>query len=79
MRMPHIGQQLHIFAYLIVIFFLGTAELEVDNNPFLTVGHHAVWASLYDGIILYRKDRTLIEVDEIRSRISIVFIGIFLA
>ena len=38
----HVGEQLHILAHLLAVLILRPAELEVDDNHFFSVGHHAV-------------------------------------
>jgi hypothetical protein len=61
MGMSHVGQELHIFPNLVVIFVFRTTEFEVDHYPFLTIGHHTVRASFYDFTVLNGKNGTLIE------------------
>ena len=61
MRKTHIGEQLHILANLVVILRLGLAEFEVYNVGFVSVGHDAVRATLFDSSVLKSNDATLVK------------------
>ena len=39
---PHVGEEVHVAAHLVVILGLGGSELEVDDDPTVAVGHHTV-------------------------------------
>ena len=51
MRHPHLLEQLHILANLVVVFGLGTAELKVDDMRLAPVSHHTVGTTLEDGSV----------------------------
>ena len=57
----HRGEELHVLAHLVVILGLGGTKLEVDHNPFLTISHHAVRATLLHLTILNGEDGAFVE------------------
>ena len=59
--MAHSGEQVFVFLHLIAVFWLWRAELEINDDPFLPVCHHTVWASLHDFTVLNSQDGTLVE------------------
>ena len=48
----HVGEKAHVLTHLVVILGLGGAELEVDDNPSIAVGHHTIGAVLADLAVL---------------------------
>ena len=40
--MSHLAYELHVVEYLIGIFGMGCAELKVDNDGYVAIGHHSV-------------------------------------
>ena len=57
----HIGEEIHILSDLVMILRVGGAELEVDDDPLLPVGHHTVRTMLAHSSVFNRKDRTFVE------------------
>ena len=50
---PHVGKEIHVLAYLMMMLGLGGAELEVDDNPLMAVSHHSVRAVLTYLVVFY--------------------------
>ena len=48
MRHTHLAQQRHIFANLLQVFGLGSAELKVYHMGLLAISHHTVGASFFN-------------------------------
>ena len=44
-----------------MVFGLGRAELEVDDDPLLSVGHHTVGTTFGDVAVFISQDGTLVE------------------
>ena len=57
----HRGEELHVLAHLVVVLGFGGTELEIDHNPFVAIGHNAVWAALLHLAILDRENGALVE------------------
>ena len=52
---------MHVRPHLVVVLGLGRTELEIDDDPFVTVRHHTVRTVLPDLPIFYGEDGTLVE------------------
>ena len=56
MRHAHVLEQLHILLHLLLVFWTGMAELEVDDMGLLAIGNHSVGASLYHVLLVVGED-----------------------
>ena len=57
----HVGEEIHILSDLVMILRFGGAELEVDDDPLLPVGHHTVRTMLAHLTVFKRKNGTLVK------------------
>ena len=57
----HVGEEIHILADLVVILWFGGTELEVDDDPLVTVGHYTVRTMLAHLTVFKRENRALVK------------------
>ena len=61
MLVAHRGEQLHVLVHLVVILGMRSSELEVDDDPLVAIGHHAIRAALVQLTVFDRENGALIE------------------
>ena len=59
--MPHLSQKILILPYLFYVLRPFASELEVNNNPFVAVGHYAIGATLLNPAISHAENSPLVE------------------